>query len=372
MRIGIDARFYGEAGGIARYTERLITELERVDHSNEYVIFLRDANWNSYTPSNPRFTKYRANVKWYGWVEQVYMPFHLRRARVNLMHFPHWNIPLCYRGAFVVTIHDLILFHFPSTRATTRSRILYVFKQWVYRRVIRHAARHARHIIVPSLHTKRDVMRLLCVAEQRISVTYEGVDAPPSARAPQDTQRLLSTYTIRTPYALYVGVAYPHKNLEWLIHAVTAYTVSHEPLQLVLVGAPNYFYHRIAREFAPQIASKQLVLTGFVSDEDLAILFTHAATYVFPSLYEGFGLPPLQACAYSTPVLSSNRACMPEILGDAALYFNPTDMADFCAQLDTILHNKKTREKLVQNGLKRYQQFSWTKMAELTLRIYTK
>lgn len=373
MRIGIDARFLGDDGGIARYVKRLVENLERIDHENEYVIFLRRKNWEEYRPANAHFTKQLADIPWYGLKEQLLMPFILRRARVDLMHFPHWNIPILFQGQFVVTIHDLILLHFPSTRSTTRSRLTYIFKYACYSAVLTKAVRSARHIIAPSEFTKNDIIKTLHIAPEKITVTYEGVDAPRARTSPEHTRAVLNTFGIHEPYVLYVGVAYPHKNLEWLIEAISTYNITYgEKLQTVLAGRHNYFYKRIKRAYAKLIHNNQLALTDFVPDDKISELFKNASAYIFPSLYEGFGLPPLQACAYETPVISSNKASLPEILGDAALYFDPANVEDFCSKLHIILNDKKTRAELIQNGLKRYQQFSWTKMAEMSLLVYKK
>ncbi|MBI5229890.1 MAG: glycosyltransferase family 4 protein [Candidatus Magasanikbacteria bacterium] len=371
MRIGIDARFLGSDGGIARYVKRLAENLECIDHENEYIIFLRRKNWNEYNPSNPRFSKQLADIPWYGIKEQLLMPFVIRRARVDLMHFPHWNMPLLYRGPFVVTIHDIILLRFPSKRATTRSHSTYLFKHLCYRAVLNHAVSAAKHILAPSEFTKNDVARALSISPKKITVTYEGVDAPNAPTSPEHARSVLNTFGIHEPYVLYIGVAYPHKNLEWLIEAISAYNTTHGArFQTVLSGRHNYFYERIKHRYAKHIRNNQLILTDFVPDDTISELFKNASAYISPSLYEGFGLPPLQACAYGTPVLSSNTTSMPEILGNAALYFDPTNVKDFCAKLFTILNDEKTRKEYIQNGLIRYQQFSWKKMAEMSLLVY--
>lgn len=373
MRIGIDARFLGDGGGIARYVKRLVENLEQIDRKNEYVIFLCRKNWNEFQPTNPHFSKKLADIPWYGLKEQMFLPFIFHRAQVDLMHFPHWNIPLLCREPFVITIHDLILLHFSSKRATTRSRLAYFFKHAAYRVILKYAVGKAKHIITPSQFTKNDITRTLRVSPEKITVIYEGVDAPRPPVNNEQTNTILNAYGIQKPYILYVGVAYPHKNLEWLIKTMSSYNARNAiKLQIALVGATNYFYERIKRAENQLIREKQLILTGFVPDQKISVLFRCASAYVFPSLYEGFGLPPLQALAYETPVISSNKGSMPEILGDAALYFDPLNGENFRAQLDVILHDEKTRARLIQNGRARYQQFSWTKMAKMSLLIYEK
>ena len=151
MRIGIDARFYGSSGkGLGRYTERLIEALEREDEKNEYVIFLRRENFDEYQPYSKRFTKVRADYAWYGFAEQFLFPWQLWREQLDLVHFPHFNVPIFYLGRFVVTIHDLILLRYPTVRNTTRLTIWYWMKFLVYRMVIRVACFRARRVITVS------------------------------------------------------------------------------------------------------------------------------------------------------------------------------------------------------------------------------
>jgi len=205
MRIGIDARFYGSVGkGLGRYTQKLIENLERIDNRNSYFIFLRKENWNEYRPRNKNFNKVLADVPWYSLKEQIFMPRILKKYQLDLVHFPHFNIPLFYKGKFVITIHDLILFHFPTKRASTLSRFFYFVKLLGYRLVIRKAVKKSRAIITVSKYTKEDIIENFKIDPDKIIITYEAVDILTQGAA-DSRERILGKYGIIKPYLLYVG-----------------------------------------------------------------------------------------------------------------------------------------------------------------------
>jgi len=210
MKIGIDARMFGpRQGGLGRYVEQLVLNLEKTDQINDYVIFLNQANFNDYQPQNPRFKKVSANIKWYGWREQIKFPSLIKKYDVDLMHFPHWNVPFFYRGPFVVTVHDLILIHYPARASSTLGPVTYWLKYTIFRLILWNAIIHAKKIITPSEFTKKDILKHFSVPTDKIIVTYEGVE--------MEDDKLPAT--VKKPYILYVGVAFPHKNLAGLIRA---------------------------------------------------------------------------------------------------------------------------------------------------------
>jgi glycosyltransferase involved in cell wall biosynthesis len=375
MKIGIDARFYGAIGkGLGRYTEKLIEHLEASDTENEYVIFLRRENFDAYQPKYPRFSKARADYQWYSFSEQCLFPFFLRRFQLDLMHFPHFNVPLLYRRKFVVTIHDLILLRYPTLRNTTHLAFFYWLKFAAYRMVIASAIGRANHVITVSDFAKRDILDRYPSAAGKVSVTYEAADAFCRILPASETRSLLERLVlmrydgqrdILQPYFLYVGNAYPHKNLQLLLDVAKRFPKH----QFVLVGREDYFYIRLKRE-AKQYGIDNVIFTGFISDQELSALYRNALAYVFPSLYEGFGLPPLDAMTFGLPVASSDRASLPEILGDAAVYFNPENPGSLEQTLVEIANNPVRQEALRQRGYDRVKHFHWRSMAEATLRIY--
>jgi len=177
-------------------------------------------------------------------------------------------------------------------------------------------------------------------------------------------------YNITKPYWLYVGVAYPHKNLETLLYAWEIFCNHYDNnYQLVLVGNKNYFYKRLEK-IIQEKNIQNVIVTGFIPDLELPTLYKNASLYVFPSLYEGFGLPPLEAMQYNLPIISSERTCLPEILGDAALYFDPTNPNNIAKTAKLVLQDKNTTQKLIKNGQKILQKYSWQTTATKTLSIY--
>ena len=321
MKIGIDARLWGPSnGGLGRYVAELVAALQILDRKHEYVIFLRRNNFSAcpLDLAAPNFTKVVADIPWYGWKEQLALTPLIKRARVDLMHFPHWNVPFSYHDPFVVTVHDLIMYHYPRAEASTLGPVGYWCKDKAARLVIRHAVRGARRILTTSEFTRRDIHETLGVPSGKMTVAYQ---APATFRSP-DAGASFSAPAARSaemPYVLYVGSAYPHKNLSGLLRAWQIFSKKRgASWRLVLAGREDFFYRQL-KESAAAKALPNLEMLGFVSDRELPALYANASAYVFPSLYEGFGLPPLEAMRYGVPVAAADRACLPEVLGDAAV-----------------------------------------------------
>jgi len=324
MNIGIDARMYGpKQGGLGRYVAQLVDVLLEAGHDHEYVLFVLPGVHISKRP-NVRLVE--VDVPWYGWKEQLLLPWIIKRERVDLMHFPHWNVPLLYHDPYVVTVHDLIMYHFPRQEASTLGPVWYWVKDKLSRLVVHHAVHAAKHLFVTSEFTKQDVHKTLRVPLEKMTVTYQS----PTRNKEQGTRNksALLKYGVTKPYVLYVGNAYPHKNLERLVEAWDLFQNNYSTdYQLVLVGKKNFFYERLLNSITTKQYS-DIVFTDFVPDDELALFYENASLFVFPSLYEGFGLPPLEAMTYGVPVVSSNRSCLPEVLGDAALYFDPENVEE--------------------------------------------
>lgn len=369
MRIGIDARFFGSLGkGLGRYTQKLIEHLEKIDTENRYYVFLRRENFEEYQPANPNFEKVLADYQWYSFAEQFGFPLLLRKHKLDLMHFPHFNVPIFYFGRFVITIHDLILLHFPTLRATTLYPLWYWVKFRAYKLAIFSAILRGEKVITVSEFTKKDILSEYPIAEHKVAVTYEACEDLP-ADGPVSTERILTKYGIIKPYLLYVGNAYPHKNLERLLTAFKALLRDKKELNLVLVGKEDYFYARL-KEFVAREKIENVRFPGFVTDEELDVVYGDALTYVFPSLYEGFGLPPLEAMSRGIPVVSSRSACMPEILGDSAYFMDGESEEDICKALARVVADEAVRKELIVKGCIQVQKYSWSGMAKQTLEIY--
>ncbi|MFZ1654564.1 MAG: glycosyltransferase family 1 protein [Candidatus Moraniibacteriota bacterium] len=375
MRIGIDARFYGSLGkGLGRYTEKLITYLEQIpDDGHTYVVFLRRENYDEYQPTNARFEKVIADYPWYGWQEQLRFPFLLRRYRLDLVHFPHFNVPILVAVPFVVTLHDLILLHYPTVKASELSPFLYWLKYLAYRIVIALAVRRARAIITVSRFTQSDVLSVFPQARGKTHTTLEAADPYCHWMPPRAEQQFLASLRLghsdagvedNAPFVLYVGNAYPHKNLELLLQVAPKFPA----IIFLCVGKEDYFY-RAFREKVAVAKVDNIRFAGYVDDRSLGVLYRRARAYFFPSLYEGFGLPGLEAMNCGTPVVAAQAGSLPEIYGPAARYFDPTDIRACLSALDRAIR-REAADQFRTAGFSRAAEFSWRRMAQETLRLY--
>jgi len=369
MRIGIDARMYGpQSRGLGRYVQKLVDNLLDIDNTNEYFIILGPDNWNQFLPTKKNFVKVLFRSHWYSFAEQIFMPIRLRRLKLDIMHFPHFNVPILYRRKFMVTIHDLIVSHYPDSRATTLPKWLYNLKLFAYRLVVRHAIINSYKILAVSQFTKQDIERYYPRVADKIEVTYEGFSVE---HGHSQLIELDKEYGITKPYILHIGAAYPHKNLYRLLQA---WKLSQATLkgryQLVIAGRKDFFMNRLEQEAKDLNLDKDVLFLGFVPDEHLASLYQYSLAYVFPSFIEGFGLPAIEAQSYGVPVLASNNSSLPEILGNSAIYFDPFNINDISKIIIRIISDEDLKEKVKNLGYKNYIRFDWQGMAKQVKRIY--
>ncbi len=361
MRIGIDARFWGTATGIGRYITELF-EAMKAEGGNEFVLFLRKADFEKVS-GGPNIFKVAADEKWYTLGEQVFLPAVFDGARCDLIHFPHWNVPLAMRTPFVLTVHDLLLLDFPSRRASLLGPVRYAVKNIGFRIVLNGAVRRAKAIIVPSKFTAGRVSEFFPEAKEKVRVIYEGRSAFPKKLE----TATVSAVEVKKPYLLYAGNAYPHKNLEFLIESLKKMREEGEGINLVLVGEADDFYKRLKKKYGglPFVS-----FFGRASDADLDALYRGADAYVFPSLQEGFGLPGLEAMERGIPVVAARSGSLPEIYGDAAVYFDPNSVSDLVLAVRRVRKDTELRNRLVLNGAEQAKKYSWDEAASETLKIY--
>lgn len=368
-KIGIDARFFGSIGkGLGRYTQKLIENLEKIDQQNQYFIFLRKENFDEYQPQNTNFQKVLADYAWYSFAEQIFFPRILNSFKLDLVHFPHFNVPIFYRGKFVLTIHDLILIHFPTLRGTTLNPLWYRLKYLAYKVAIAKAIQKAETIFTVSEFTKKDILQHYKVPETKIKVTYEASENF-CRRVAKNNEKIIEKYGIIMPYVMYVGNAYPHKNLEKFVEAFEIFSASQKNFQLIFVGKEDYFYKRL-KEYVAKRKIANIKFLGFVLDDELDVLYRFAGLYVFPSLYEGFGLPPLEAMAKGTPVVSSDHECMREVLGEAAHYVDAREAQKIADGMTKVLSDDFLRKEMIFKGYRQIEKYSWLVMTQQTLEIY--
>lgn len=370
MRIILDFRIFGpECGGLGRYNQKLLENLVKIDQKNEYIILRRDFSPKIDLPKNFRIKI--VNIKWYSLSEQLLLPLLIYGLKPDLVHFPHFNVPMLYRGKYVITIHDLIVSHFPSIKASTLGRFTFYIKRWAYNLTIKNAIHKAYKIIAVSKFTKQDIVeyfKLSTKQAEKIKVIYEGVSFQDFFKGADQNLEI----KLPANFFLYVGVAYPHKNLEFLVDAFAEYLKYYPDYFLILVGKRNYFYARLEqyiKQNYKNIADK-IIYKGFVPDLELSAYYKQASAFIFPSLYEGFGLPPLESMQHGTVVVSSRSSCLPEVLGEAALYFDPTNKQDLVNKLEIIVKNQTLKDKLVLKGQELVKKYTWEKMANEVKEIY--
>lgn len=330
MKIVIDARILYTSTG--RYVERLLEHLRDLDSENEYIVLLLDKDFDRWTPKSERFTKVIADFNPYTIAEQTSFLRLLNQLKPDLVHFTMPQHPILYIRPFVITIHDLTLIDFinPRLEGTIKDFYKQKVKPAAFSHVMRHATKASQHVITPTNFVRQQLIDRYHADPNKVTFTLESADplaAKPTSYAPMKDKRFL----------LYVGNAYPYKNLERLIDA---FTKQDDPdLHLVLAGKKEYFYEQLEK----YVATKQIAnvhFGGFVPDAELAWLYQNAELYVFPSLSEGFGLPGAEAMLYGLPLASSNATCLPEVYGDAAVYFNPQDTADMARVIKDTLADK--------------------------------
>lgn len=367
MKIGIDCRFWSQTG-VGRYTRNLIIELNKLDKKNDYVLFVRSEDFNEIksmvnlprSKAGGQWSMVRCNIKWHSIAEQILFPAVLNRHELDLVHFPYFSHPIFYNKPFVITIHDLIINHFPTGKASTLPLPVYVLKLLAYQKILKHAVKKSKKIIVPLEFVKNDLVRTLNVPQSKIEVIPEGFDENIKQSKNQNTKYHMPN----TKYLLYVGNAYPHKNLIKLIEGF--YKANLKNVNLVMVGKDDYFYKQLEKK-----KFRNLIFLHDVADSELFHLYSNSIAAVSASLMEGFGLLPLEAFGSGTIPVISNIPSFREVCGGSAIYFNPQDADDIAQKLiEASKLSKEKRKEMIDEGKEIVKKFSWSKMAKQTLRAY--
>ena len=359
MKIGIDARFWMESG-VGRYIRNLVIVLQRLDKNNSYYIFCPSSDYEKVKKvvTAVNFTVVKVDIPWHSFKEQFGYPSFLAKYNLDLMHFPYFSLPIFYRGKFVVTIHDLILHHYSSGKASTLPLPVYKLKILGYKIVMDIAARRAKRIIAVSEATKKEIVKHLGQSRDKISVTYEGVDKEIKSITKEKS----------TDYFLYVGNTYPHKNLNTLLFAFSA--LQDTKTKLFIVGKKDYFQAQLKDKAKNEYRNPNIVFYENVDDKELAWLYENALALVSPSYMEGFGLPLVEAMGHRCVVLASDIPSAREICKDGAIYFDPKKRDDLAQKMQDVLSRKLSLEGYRKKGLARAQDFTWEKMGEETLKVY--
>lgn len=363
----IEARDSGTSTG--RYVDKLIEHLYalRADYAADsatplqFTILTKPHRLDHFATVAPDFTCLPSPFKEFTFQEQIGLKRQIDALKPDLVHFAAVQQPAWYSGTTVTTMHDLTTIRF---RNPSKNALVFTFKQQVYKWLNRRVAHASRAIITPSEFVKRDIVAFSGIQPEKVTVTYEAAEPLPQPAMPVDAVG-------NRPFIMYVGRPTPHKNLERLIEAFSLLKQDHPDLQLVLVGKKDANYERIADVVKVQ-AIADVVFTDFVSEQQLRWLYEQCQAYVFPSLSEGFGLPAVEAMLHGAPLVSSNATCLPEIYGEAALYFDPLDVPDMAAKIATMLDDQPSRELAIAKGHTQAARYSWRRMAQQTLDVYKK
>lgn len=353
MRIGIDCQSISNtSSGLGKYTRSLIDALKQIDSKNEYVLFNRkqDAGERTYD-----------RLFW----ENGILPTKAFFSKLDILHTPAFSVPFI-KGPWtsVVTIHDLIPIKFPGHL----SRI----SRWYWKEWLPYVNSRTDFIIVDSQATKKDVVELLGVNPENIYVIYLAADEYfKRLREKSEIAKTLNKFSLNAPYLLYVGNVEPRKNL---IRTICAYTNLRKnkkvELDLVIVGSRKWKFTEFDEKINQNPFRDNIKILNFVSDDDLACLYWATELFVYPSIYEGFGLPIVEAMTCQAPVLTSNCSSMPEVGGDAAYYVDPWKQDEIEAGILEIVYNQSLKTQMREKGLVQAQKFSWRRTAEQTLSVY--
>ncbi len=353
MQIGIDVHSaHQRTTGIGVYTQNLVAALRALDSDNRYILYGSDR------PRNLRTLERIIR-------ENAYLSVCSLRDGLDILHIPGYSAPLVSRGMLIVTVHDLIGMIYPENLALM-SR--FYWGTWLPMVVSR-----ADTIIADSNNTKKDVMKLLGVREDKIRVIPLAAD--PKFHPVKDALALAQVkkrFNLEKPFVLYVGAIEPRKNLIRVMEAwARVRSRTKVPHQLVITGFQAWAYREVSDLVQRLGIKRDVVFTGYVRDEELPLLYNASELFIFPSLYEGFGMPVLEAMACGVPVLTSNTSSIPEVAGDAAIMVDPTDVEKMAQAIERALEDEVLRERLKQAGPKRAAQFSWEATARETLRVYS-
>jgi glycosyltransferase involved in cell wall biosynthesis len=357
--IVIDARIRPTSTG--RYIDRLLEHLQKIDDFHRYTVLVgADDMWQ---PTAKNFHVLRVPYAQFSFnpLEQFRFARDLYRLKPDIVHFGMTQQPLAYFGRIVTTSHDTTMYRF--VRRGTTPLPLYTIKMGLYRFLVWWAHRKSDKIIVPTQTVANEFAKLQPFTRKKLVVTYEASEPPMQTKSEHPAG-------ISGKFLLYVGTAFPHKNLPRLIEAFDILHAAKPDLKLVLAGKHEKHYDELIAWAKTRPSFENIIFPGFVSDAELKWLYENCAAYVFASLSEGFGLPPLEAMSHGAPVVSNNASCMPEVYGQAAHYFDALKPRDIAAKITEVTEDSALRTKLIQAGKQQLKKYSWQRMAEETLIVY--
>lgn len=360
MKIAIDARKWRDYG-IGTYVRNLVRHLARLDHETTYFLFCDRSDEATLRDLAENFVPVVVHARGYSLREHISIPLQLRRLGADLLHSPHYVVPLLGRRPTVVTIHDCIHLLFPQYLP---NRMAWKYAELMMRKAIERSAL----VFTVSEASRRDILRFFPQTDpDRVWVVPNAIDAALLVHpGEEEMDRVRERYQIRGRFVLYAGNIKPHKNLNRLVAAFARVKQrpGFEDLKLLIIGDETNRYGGLRRSVEAAGVRQDVRFFGFVPERTLAALYRLAAVFAFPSLYEGFGLPPLEAMACGTPVVTSRLSSLPEVVGEAALLVDPESVEDIADGIARVLEDSALCARLVAAGHERAQHFSWDRSVQ--------
>jgi glycosyltransferase involved in cell wall biosynthesis len=369
MRVAIDIRRAGDYG-LGTYIRNIVNQLARIDDRSRYLLIGERRHLAEFDalPDNFELLEYAHQPGTFR--THLHLPWLLRQRRVDILHMPWFYAPAVVPSRLVITVHDLSDVLAPPAGASTPVQTGRLF-------FARRALTRADHVFAVSQSSKRDLARAFRIPETKITVVYNAVDERfLTEPLPADADRILERHAVNSPYVLYAGNIRPQKNLPRLIEAfaVAKAELRGNPefaqLKLLVIGEALTRHADLRRAVVRARVREDVRFLGFVPSPVLRVFYSRALAFLFPSLYEGFGLPPLEAMAHGTPVLTSNVSSLPEVFDDAALLVNPENVFDIARGIRQILTDTVLRQTLRRRGYERARMYSWENAAQLVHAAY--
>ncbi len=377
MNIGIDATgLYGDRTGVEHYIANVVKNLLLIDQENNYIVYCKNELPSEFDQNvlNCRYLIVtRGNRKLY---QQFGLPVQIYRDNIDVMFYPANCMPLLSPAKKVVTIHDIFSFVIPEHRPKfhTSSSLLSAMNYRYWKFISWATCRYADHLIAVSQSTKNDVVKIFTVPAAKVEVIGEGISS-------QFLQKIDSVAVLRfqeeqdllIPFILCVGTG-TYKNVQGSVKAFTLLKDrgKYHDLELIITGPQSRVSDEVFQLVEQSEYREQIRFTGYIAEEQLPFLYNAAFVLLFPSFYEGFGLPVLEAFASGLPVVASNVASLPEVAGDAALYVDPADHRDMACKIESLLDDKVFYERLVTKGYAQAEKFTWKSTAENILSAMVK
>ncbi len=371
--VGMDARLLTYRRGIGNFVHNLFTELAELTGDEQYILYVDDLRAAEFAPHDPRFTVKKLGPRLYPLWEQVSLPLAVARDQIDVLHCPANTAPLFLprNVKLALTVHD-VMYALPKSVLPQSPSLYQRLGRLYYHLFALQAVKRATCVMTDSEHSRRDVAQILHAPVDRIRVVYASgnpmcrrfKDRPPNDEVKQRN-------AIKGRYLLALGALDPRKNTLGVIQSLASFRkISALPIQLVIAGLAQDAKNRFSRVVAEMGLQDQVVLLGFVSEQELVTLYSGADVFVYPSLYEGFGMPVLEAMACGTPVITSSVGSIPEAAGNAALFIDPHQPEEIAHAILRVISDVALRERMIEQGLVQAQRFSWANTAQQVLDIY--